>query len=54
MDWLRRLDAESVDAVITDPPYGINFQSARAEKKGQRSQMISAILFGFCSTLSEF
>ena len=22
---LPRLDAESVDAVITDPPYGINF-----------------------------
>lgn len=29
LDVLRTLDAGSVDAVITDPPYGISYQSAR-------------------------
>jgi adenine-specific DNA-methyltransferase len=28
LDVLRGLEAESVDAVITDPPYGIDYQSA--------------------------
>ena len=29
LDVLPTLDSESVDAVITDPPYGIDYQSAR-------------------------
>lgn len=29
---LRNMESESVDLVITDPPYGIDFQSARKEK----------------------
>lgn len=29
---LRDMEAESVDMVITDPPYGINYQSGRKEK----------------------
>jgi DNA modification methylase len=28
LERLRELDANSVDAVVTDPPYGIDFQSA--------------------------
>ena len=29
---LRSMEAESVDMVITDPPYGIDYQSNRKEK----------------------
>lgn len=29
LDALRTIEAESVDAIITDPPYGIDYQSAR-------------------------
>ena len=29
---LRDMEAESVDMVITDPPYGIDYQSGRKEK----------------------
>lgn len=27
---LRQMEAGSVDTVITDPPYGVNYQSTRA------------------------
>ena len=30
---LRSMDDESVDMVITDPPYGIDYQSGRKEKE---------------------
>lgn len=30
---LRSIDDESVDMVITDPPYGIDYQSGRKEKE---------------------
>ncbi|MFR7893386.1 MAG: hypothetical protein ACLU38_04205 [Dysosmobacter sp.] len=33
---LRDMEADSVDMVITDPPYGIDYQSGR--KKGQPSR----------------
>lgn len=29
---LRQMEAESVDFIITDPPYGVDFQSGRVEK----------------------
>lgn len=29
LDTMRRMPPEFVDAIITDPPYGINYQSAR-------------------------
>lgn len=29
---LRDMEADSVDMVITDPPYGIDYQSGRKEK----------------------
>ena len=29
---LRNMEPESVDMVITDPPYGIDYQSGRKEK----------------------
>ncbi|MEI3579659.1 MAG: DNA methyltransferase [Acutalibacteraceae bacterium] len=34
---LRDMEADSVDMVITDPPYGIDYQSGRKEK-ASRSQ----------------
>ena len=34
---LRDMEADSVDMVITDPPYGIDYQSGRKEK-GQPSR----------------
>ena len=33
---LRSMDDESVDMVITDPPYGIDYQSARKDKERRR------------------
>lgn len=33
LDLLRQMEEGSVDAIITDPPYGIDYQSAwRIEK----------------------
>lgn len=32
MSVLRDMATESIDMVITDPPYGIDYQSARKEK----------------------
>src|SRR5690625_970668 len=34
---LREMDAESVDLVLTDPPYGINFRSNRRKKTSLKS-----------------
>ena len=33
LNVLREMDAESVDMVITDPPYGIDYQSNRPRSK---------------------
>ena len=30
---LRQMDSESIDFIITDPPYGIDFQSNRSRSK---------------------
>lgn len=32
IDGMRKLENESIDAIITDPPYGIDFQSHRRDK----------------------
>lgn len=36
---LRTLDEASVDAVVTDPPYGIDYQSARVDKERRRARI---------------
>lgn len=36
---LRSMADESVDMVITDPPYGIDYQSARKEKERRLSKI---------------
>ena len=41
LDIMRTLDAGSVDAVITDPPYGISYQSARRTDKAARKPRIA-------------
>ena len=33
LDILRKMEPETIDAVVTDPPYGINYQSARRTDK---------------------
>lgn len=33
LDWLRQREANSIHAVVTDPPYGLNEYSAREQKK---------------------
>lgn len=41
-DCLREffnIDSNSVDALITDPPYGIDFQSCRTEKASRKSKI---------------
>lgn len=30
---LRQMDADSVDMIITDPPYGVDYQSNRPKSK---------------------
>ena len=36
---LRSMDDESVDMVITDPPYGIDYQSGRKEMARRRANI---------------
>jgi DNA modification methylase len=39
LEILPTLEAGSVDAVITDPPYGVNFQSCRAAKERRKPKI---------------
>jgi len=41
LDIMRQLESESFDAVITDPPYGINYQSCRTKDKNRRLMKIA-------------
>jgi DNA modification methylase len=41
LNVLRTLEAETVEAVITDPPYGIGYQSARRTDTAQRKPKIA-------------
>lgn len=41
LEVMRGMADKSVDAVITDPPYGINYQSARRIDKADRFAVIS-------------
>lgn len=36
---LRGMEADSVDMVITDPPYGIDYQSGRKEKASRLAKI---------------
>ena len=36
---LRDMEADSVDMVITDPPYGIDYQSSRKEKASRLAKI---------------
>ena len=36
---LRDIEADSVDMVITDPPYGIDYQSGRKEKASRLAKI---------------
>lgn len=36
---LRDMEADSVDMVITDPPYGIDYQSGRKEKASRLAKI---------------
>lgn len=40
LEVLKTLDAESVDALVTDPPYGIDYQSSRRIDKTKRKPKI--------------
>lgn len=40
LEVLKNLQAASVDMVLTDPPYGIDFQSARIKDKAKRKPKI--------------
>ena len=41
LDFLRTLPDGSVDAVVTDPPYGMSYQSARRTDKTERFDKIA-------------
>lgn len=53
---LRQMESESIDFIITDPPYGIDYQSNRPRSKktpkrrNRKSPMTKALLFGGCMT----
>lgn len=36
---LRKMESESVDFIITDPPYGVDFQSGRVEKARRKDRI---------------
>ena len=36
---LRQMEPGSVDMVITDPPYGVDYQSTRAAKENRREKI---------------
>jgi site-specific DNA-methyltransferase (adenine-specific) len=36
---LRQMEPESVDMIITDPPYGVDYQSTRAAKENRREKI---------------
>ena len=36
---LRQMEPDSVDMVITDPPYGVDYQSTRAAKENRREKI---------------
>ena len=36
---LRQMDAGSVDMIITDPPYGVDYQSTHAAKENRRGKI---------------
>jgi site-specific DNA-methyltransferase (adenine-specific) len=36
---LRQMEPDSVDMVITDPPYGVNYQSTRAAKENRKGKI---------------
>jgi hypothetical protein len=38
---LREMNTESVDFIITDPPYGVDFQSRRVEKARRKDKIAS-------------
>ena len=38
---LRQMEAESVDFIITDPPYGVDFQSGRVEKARRKDKIVN-------------
>ena len=36
---LRQMNAASVDMIITDPPYGVDYQSTRAAKENRKDKI---------------
>lgn len=38
LEWLTTLEAGSVDAVVTDPPYGVNFQGKNTKHTARAGQ----------------
>lgn len=36
---LRQMEAGSVDMIITDPPYGMDYQSTRAAKENRKAKI---------------
>lgn len=36
---LRQMDTGSVDMIITDPPYGVDYQSTRAAKENRKDKI---------------
>jgi len=36
---LRQMESDSVDMVITDPPYGVDYQSGRAAKENRKKKI---------------
>lgn len=45
LDWLRTIDPRSVDAVVTDPPYGINTKSDGMGKINPWADLCNASLW---------
>lgn len=53
MEALGNMEDKSVDLIITDPPYGMNFVSNYRKKSISLSKMTMSFLYGYLTSLTE-
>lgn len=41
LSWMAEIESSSVDAIVTDPPYGMRFQSNRSKKGPRHAKIVS-------------
>ena len=54
LEFMKQMKDKSVDLVLTDPPYGIDFQSARPTENKRKDKIINDKLSDFVSIIDPF